>query len=72
LVTLAQVKELMENHLKQEIEVMNQWLQLNENDNKTFVDWYIRHPLRKSLGKIYQDVDARRVGYRTPKDDGLE
>lgn len=70
MVTLDEVKDLMEIHLKQEIEVMNRWLELNESDNKTFVDWYINHPLRRSLKKIYPDVDGRRLGYSAAQDDG--
>ena len=72
MVSLEDVKEIMEIHLKQEIEVMNKWLHLNENDNKTFVDWYINHPMRKSLKKIYRDVDSRRLGYPAAQDDGAE
>jgi hypothetical protein len=61
----------MEIHLKQEIDVMNKWLQLDENDNKTFVDWYINHPLRKSLKRYYGNVDSRRLGYSETQDDGV-
>ena len=72
MVTYDEVKELMEIHLNQEIEVMNKWLELNENDNKKFVDWYINHPLRKSLKKIYHNVDGRRLGHSAAQDDGTE
>lgn len=72
MVTLKEAKELMEIHLKQEIKVMEKWLLLNENDNRIFVDWYINHPLRKSLKKIYRDVDGRRLGYPATENDGME
>ncbi|MGC1133331.1 MAG: hypothetical protein WA941_10940 [Nitrososphaeraceae archaeon] len=72
MVTLAEVKHLMEIHLKQEIDVMNKWLQLNENDNNTFIDWYIRHPLRKSLKRYYGNVDNRLLGHSKTQNDGFE
>jgi hypothetical protein len=34
MVILEEVKELMEYHLKQEIEIMNKWLELGEKDNR--------------------------------------
>lgn len=72
MVTLEEVKDLMEIHLKQEIEVMNKWLELNKNDNKSFVDWYIRHPLRKSLKRYYGDVDNRLLGHSKTQNDDFE
>ena len=69
--TLNDVKDLMENHLKHEIEVMNRWSELGENDNILFIDWYINHPLRKSLKSHYENVDSRRLGYLETKDDGI-
>jgi hypothetical protein len=69
---LEEVEDLMEKHLQQEIDVMNKWLELNENDNKTFVDWYINHPLRKSLKRYYGNVDGRRLGHSAAQNDGTE
>jgi hypothetical protein len=72
MVSLEEVKDLMESHLKQEIDIMNKWLELDEDDNNTFIGWYINHPLRKSLKRYYGNVDNRLLGHSKTQNDDFE
>ena len=55
-ITLQEMKNIVENHLSNELDIMKMIFDLNNNDVEQFYEWYLNHPYRKGIGEIKQIV----------------
>jgi hypothetical protein len=62
LVSLEDLKNIVTEHLKKELKIMEMILSLDENDAQEFKDWYINQPLAKGIVEIYGLLDRRPNG----------
>jgi hypothetical protein len=69
LTTLDELKNIVVEHLKKELKIMETILNLDENDATQFKEWYINQPLTKGIDEIYDIVGSRGMGYTKIKRD---
>jgi hypothetical protein len=59
--SLDELKKIVENHLSNELDLMQMIFDLDKNDVEQFYEWYINHPYRKGIGEIKEIVRQART-----------
>jgi glutamyl-tRNA reductase len=54
--SLDEIKKIVEEHLKRELDIFEKVFELNEDDAKTFFEWYMDNTYRKGIEEVAQAV----------------
>jgi hypothetical protein len=71
LATLEELKNTVKAYLKEEMNIMEMILRLDDKDAPDFKDWYINQPLYNGVVEIYGMVESRSrtMGHTKTADD---
>jgi hypothetical protein len=58
-VTLPDLKKIVEEHMKEELDIMEIILDLDKNTVEEFTKWYISHPYCKGIEELREIVGRR-------------
>ena len=67
-VELRDLKKIVEEHMKQEIEIMKIILTLEKESVKDFRRWYISHVYYKGIGELIENVKRGGTGNENQRD----
>jgi hypothetical protein len=67
-VELRDLKKIVEEHMKQEIEIMKIILTLEKESVEDFRRWYISHVYYKGIGELIENVKRGGTGNENQRD----
>jgi hypothetical protein len=68
MMTLDELKEFVEAHLKKELKIMEMLFLLEKKDVEEFTRWYKNHPYCKGIDEI-KELVGKRAGNTEDKED---
>ncbi len=63
--SLDSLKNVVEKHLKRELDIFEMVFRLKENDLKKFLRWYTEHPFVKGIEEVIRSVREKANSGRT-------
>lgn len=57
--SLDKLKKIVEDHLRRELDIFEEVLKLDEDDTRTFLNWYTSHPYVKGIEEVVEAVRGR-------------